>query len=322
MTTRARRGIERLASAGRRGADVRSDLWVQIEPRDRDGIDLELRSRVEPYYGDAIRAQVRDLCGRLGVLHARLEVEDSGALPFTIAARVECAVRRAGGRGAEALPEPSAAARPPNPRDRLRRSRLYLPGNEPKFMVNALLHGADCIILDLEDAVHPSEKDAARLLVRNALRTLDFGAAERMVRINPLPLGSEDLQAVVPQSPDVVLLPKCESAAQVREVESEIARIRDGAERAAGSTARATRTAPIWLLPIVESALGVVRAFEIASASPLVVGLTIGLEDYTADLGVARTAEGRESFFARTTVVNAAKAAGVQAIDKIGRAHV
>ena len=101
----------------------------------------------------------------------------------------------------------------------MRRSRLYLPGNEPKYFVNAGLHGPDAVILDLEDSVHHAEKDAARLLVRNTLRAVDFGAAERMVRINQLPLGMADLEEIVPQSPDLILIPKVETAAQVAEVD-------------------------------------------------------------------------------------------------------
>jgi len=93
----------------------------------------------------------------------------------------------------------------------MRRSRLYLPGSEPKYFVNAALHGPDAIILDLEDSVHPAEKDAARILVRNALRAVDFGKCERMVRINQLPLGLEDLAEIIPESPDMVLLPKADA---------------------------------------------------------------------------------------------------------------
>jgi citrate lyase subunit beta / citryl-CoA lyase len=101
-------------------------------------------------------------------------------------------------------------------KDKLRRSRLYLPGNEPKFFINAGLHSPDGIILDLEDSVSPSEKDAARFIVRNALRSVDFYDAERMVRINQLPKGIEDLKFIVPHKIHVVLIPKCESAAQVK----------------------------------------------------------------------------------------------------------
>src|SRR5271157_1277726 len=179
----------RRAEAGRAGGDVRSDLHVSFEERASGGIEIELRSRVELYYGDVIRQQVRDVLQTLGVEHAFLEIVDEGALPFVIAARIEAVVRRAGlGQGKSALPE-AVALPAQSARDRLRRSRLYLPGNEPKYFINAGLHAPDAIILDLEDSVHHAEKDVARLLVRNALRAVDFRAAERMVRINQLPLG-------------------------------------------------------------------------------------------------------------------------------------
>jgi citrate lyase subunit beta / citryl-CoA lyase len=301
-TSRLRRG-----EAGRAGGDVRSDLHVSFEERASGGIQIGLRSRVELYYGDVIRQQVRDILRALGVEHGFLEIVDEGALPFVIAARIEAAVRRAGlGQGKSALPE-AATLPPTSSRDRLRRSRLYLPGNEPKYFVNAGLHAPDAIILDLEDSVHHAEKDAARLLVRNALRAVDFGAAERMVRINQLPLGLADLEEIVPQSPDLMLIPKVETASQVSDVVGAIDSIaqRTGVSR------------PIWLMPILESALGVENAFAIATASDRVAGITIGLEDYTADLGVAKTPTGGESLYARMRVVNAAHAAHVQAIDSV-----
>jgi len=297
----------RRGEAGRAGNDVRSDLHVIFEERASGGIEMVLRSRVELYYGDVIRQQVRDVLRALGVEHALIEIVDEGALPFVIAARVESAVRRAGlAPGKPALPE-AVTLGAPSQRDRLRRSRLYLPGNEPKYFVNAGLHGPDTVILDLEDSVHYAEKDAARLLVRNALRAVDFGAAERMVRINQLPLGLTDLEEIVPQSPDLILIPKVETAAQVVEVDAAIT-----------SIAKQTGvTRPIWLMPILESALGIENAFAIATASERIAAITIGLEDYTADLGVAKTAGGSESLYARQRVVNAAHAARVQAIDSV-----
>jgi citrate lyase subunit beta/citryl-CoA lyase len=297
----------RVFEAGRAGADVRSDLKVTFEPRDSGGIEIELRSRVAPYYGTSIREQARQVLEALGVKHAHVLIEDEGALPFVIFARMEAAVRRASlGRGRRVLPE-QVPLPPPSPRDRLRRSRLYLPGSEPKYFVNAGLHAPDAIILDLEDAVHPSEKDTARIVVRNALRAVDFGAAERMVRINQLPLGLADLEEIVPEAPDLILIPKVERREQVIEVEQKVVEIasNNGVNR------------PIWLMPILESALGVENAFAVATASARVVAITIGVEDYTADLGVAKTAEGRESQWARMRLVNAAKAAGVQANDSV-----
>ena len=295
------------AEAGQWGKDVRSDLHVTIEPRDRGGLEITLESRVKPYYGDSILAQSRQVLESLGVKHARVQVHDEGALPFVISARIETAIKRAGlGDGQKALPDPVALPER-SPRDRLRRSRLYLPGSEPKYFINAGVHGPDAIILDLEDSVHHGQKDAARILVRNALRAVDFGACERMVRINQLPMGLEDLAEVIPEAPDLVLIPKTEHSLQVTEVERMISEL----------MARHHLNRPIWLMPIVESALGIENAFAIATTSPNVSALTIGLEDYTADMGVAKTAEGRESLYARSRLVNAATAAGIQAIDSV-----
>jgi len=316
------------AEAGRRGPDVRSDCWVRITSASAGGVDLKLVSKVEVMYGDAIRRLVRDVLTALGVPHATVEMEDAGALPFVQMARLEAAVRRlrdaeprASGRAAAAppvscaaeyLPEFAAHARYRAQRERLRRSRLYLPGNEPKFMLNAGLHGPDGVILDLEDSVAPAAKDEARLLVRNALRAIDFRGAERMVRINQGQRGLADLDFIVPHNVHVILVPKVEDPDQVRQVDACIDGILAGPVR--GTEGSVTRP---FLMPIIESARGAIRAYDIASASPNVVVLTIGLEDYTADLGVQRTPEGRESFWARCQVVNAARAAGVQPIDTV-----
>jgi citrate lyase subunit beta/citryl-CoA lyase len=299
--------IAKTFSAGRSGKDIRSDLAVSFTPRASGGLEIELTSRVASYYGDSIRAQVGDVLRQMGVADAHVKVEDEGALPFVISARVEASVRRAwGGKGKRVLPERTATLRA-SQRDRLRRSRLYLPGAEPKYFVSAALYQPDAIILDLEDSVHPTEKDVSRILVRNALRCVDFGACERMVRINQLPLGIVDLEEVVPEHPDLILIPKTETPQQVVEVARKIAEIKR----------QSAMSSPIWLMPILESALGIENAYAIAKADTSVVALTIGLEDYTADLGVVKTLEGTESFYARTRLVNAARAAGVQAIDSV-----
>lgn len=296
-----------VGEAGHCGPEIRSDLRVRIEPRERGDIEIQLESRVEPYYGDSIRHQTEDVLEALGVRHAQVQIHDEGALPFVIAARIEAAARRAGlGEGTRVLPDRIRLPEP-SARDRMRRSRLYLPGSEPKYFINAALHGADAIILDLEDSVHPGEKDAARLLVRNALRAVDFLQCERMVRINQLPLGLDDLEEIVPESPDLILIPKVEAASQVIAVSRKIAEVKENYGV----------TRPIWLMPILESAIGIENAFVVATASEDVVALTIGLEDYTADLGVVKTSGGAESLYARQRIVNAAHAAGVQAIDSV-----
>ena len=288
--------------AGRAGPDVRSDLFAAVELADEGGVQIELTSRLGRLYGKAIETEARRVCEALGVDHAKLHIEDGGALDPVIGARVESALRQAGVSGGDARPARTIPPGEPTTRDRLRRSRLYLPGDQPKLSVNAGLHRPDGVILDLEDSVHPSHKDSARLVVRNLLRTMDFMEAERMVRINPLPLGLDDLAAIAPEEPDVILIPKVEDADTVRAVDE---RIRQLTERR------------VWLMPILETALGIERAFDIASAVERVVALTIGLEDYTADLGVIKTVEGTESVYARSRLVNAARAAGCQPIDSV-----
>ncbi len=297
----------RIGEAGNLGADIRSDLHVRVELRESGGIAISLESRVKTYYGGSIHRQAEEVLEALGVRHALVHIRDEGALPFVISARIEAAVRRAGiGECTRVLPD-QIRLPAPSTRDRLRRSRLYVPGSEPKYFINAALHGADGVILDLEDSVHPSEKDAARLLVRNALRAVDFLQCERMVRINQLPLGLEDLNELVPESPDFILIPKVEHPEQIVEV----------ARRAKEIQADYGTTRPIWLMPILESAIGIENAFPIAAASDRIVALTIGLEDYTADLGVVKTLGGAESLYARQRLVNAAHAAHLQAIDSV-----
>lgn len=297
--------MARFGEAGKRDAGTRSDCWVGVEVQDAGGIRLTLQSKVGALYGDAIRAQVAEGCHALGVAHAKVEVVDAGALPYVLSARLEAAVLRAGhAPAAPWLPAARDGFDRPSERGRLRRSRLYLPGNEPKFFPNAGLHGPDGLILDLEDSVAPAEKDAARVLVRNALRTLDFHGAERMVRINQGDRGLADLEWVVGHGVQLVLVPKVEDPAQVAAVAARIDQLRAGGPE-------------VLLMPIIESALGAWRAFEIAGASPAVVALAIGLEDYTADIGAQRTQAGTESFWARAQVLNGARAAGVQPIDTV-----
>jgi citrate lyase subunit beta/citryl-CoA lyase len=174
-------------------------------------------------------------------------------------------------------------------------------------MLNAGLFGSDGVILDLEDSVAPAEKDTARFLVRNALRAIDFGDAERMVRINPTPAGLQDLPAVVPHGVNLILIPKAEKPSDITEVANAIDQI----------TARHRITDPIWLMPILESAKGVLHAQAIGAAHERVSSLAFGAEDFTRDIQAERTVDGRESFVARSLVVLGARAAGVQPIDTV-----
>ncbi len=192
---------------------------------------------------------------------------------------------------------------------KLRRSRLYMPGNNPYLSQNAFLFGADCIILDLEDSVPPSEKFDTRILVREILRNVDFGGTEKTVRINQMssPYGRDDLEEIVPAEPDAIFIPKAETADDVRIVDEIVAEIK----------AKHKIDKEIFYMPIIESAKGVWNAFDIASASENVVLLAFGAEDFTRDIGAQRTREGKEQFVARSMVVLGAKAAGVQASDTV-----
>lgn len=285
----------------------RSDCRIALTLKKSGGIQISLNSKVAVLYGASIRQICESLLAFFGIDHAELQIDDSGAADYVIMARLEACIKQLSKTDRSRLPELLPQNTAGTARDRLRRSRLYLPGNTPKLAINAGLHSGDGIILDLEDSVAPARKDEARILVRNTLRAVDFYGAERMVRINQGERGLMDLNAVVPQHVNVILLPKCESAEQVRTVDSHIQQLRK----------EHNIEHETWIMPIIESAMGVMRAFEIAGASPNVIALAVGLEDYTADIGAPRTPEGTESFFARSMIVNAAKACGIQAIDSV-----
>jgi citrate lyase subunit beta / citryl-CoA lyase len=293
-----------MANSVSAGRSAKEDVVVTLAPGG-SGVKVELESSVGRLYGERIEEVVRDTLGRLGIRDCNARAKDQGALDWVIMARVEAAARRLDPKlTAEALPEPYRPLPGPVPRDKTRRSRLYLPGNQPDLMHGAALFRPDGVILDLEDAVAPAEKDAARILVRNALRAVDFGDCERMVRINQGQRGLDDLPFVLPHAVQTLLAPKAEKAADVVAVATRLRELGYGGGK-------------VWLMPIVESALGVLHAYEIASAAPEVCAIAFGAEDFTRDIGAARSREGRESFVARCHVVLAARAAGVQPIDTV-----
>jgi citrate lyase subunit beta/citryl-CoA lyase len=259
-------------------------------------------------YGKQMEALAREILTYFDVPHARVRIVDSGSLDFVLAARLEAAIKKVvPAEQKEYLPPMLPDNRYFSRRDAFRISRLYLPGNTPALMLNAGIHKPNGIILDLEDSVAPDKKEEARLLVRNALRQVNFYGAERMVRINPLPGGLEDLKAVIPHHVHMVLVPKAEDPDDLRLIDRTIREI----------THNAGGDREVYLMPIIETALGVERAYALATATPSVAAMAVGLEDLTADLGVARTAEGTETFYARIRLVNACKAAGIQPIDSV-----
>lgn len=189
----------------------------------------------------------------------------------------------------------------------MRRSMLFLPGNSPNILLNADFLGSDSIILDLEDAVAPTEKDAARILVRNAITSLSY-TREVIVRINPVesPYWQKDLRAIIPVKPDMIMPTKVGCAADVKIVADFITQLEKEFGMEEGG---------VKMIPLIETALGVENAYEIASADSRVTAIFLGGEDFTADMRCKRTKEGTEIFYARSRMVLAARAAGVDVYD-------
>lgn len=190
----------------------------------------------------------------------------------------------------------------------MRRSMLFLPGNTPNMIINGDALGADCIILDLEDAVSPDEKDAARLLVRCAIERMGFTGVEITVRINSIDTDywKDDLEAIVPLRPNLIMPPKASCAEDILTVDAYIS----GIEARCGM-----EQGTVKLIPLIETAKGVENAYAIASACPRVAAIFLGGEDLTADLRCKRTKAGNEIDYARKRLVVAARAAGVDVYD-------
>jgi citrate lyase subunit beta/citryl-CoA lyase len=187
---------------------------------------------------------------------------------------------------------------------------LYLPGNNPNMLTRGYLFGSDGLILDLEDAVAVSEKDTARILVREILRRGEFGPCEVTVRINGVDtdLWRDDLAAIVPCGIDGIRAPKVESPQTVRDLDEELSKI----ESASGVDVGRTK-----IFCLLETAFGVWNAYDIAKSSPRVAAIIPGGEDLAADLRTNRSAEGTELEWVRRMIVIAARAAGVDALDTV-----
>ena len=299
--------MDKTGTAGNKGPGIRSDVWVAVSPVRGGGLQINIDSKVKALFGRQIRALVEEMLHFFEIEHAQVVIEDAGAVDFVLAARLEGAIKQVIQTDKEFLLPLLEENTTASGKDDFRFSRLYLPGNSPKLMLNAGVHKPNGLILDMEDAVAPAKKTEARFLVRNALRSLHFYAAERMVRINQGKRGLEDLEYVIPHFANMILIPKCEEVEDVLRVAGKSKQLLE----------QNNLDHPVWFMPIVESAKGVMNAYQIAGADPHVAAMAIGLEDYTADLGTRRTNEGTESFFARSMVVNAARAAGIQPIDSV-----
>jgi citrate lyase subunit beta/citryl-CoA lyase len=281
------------------GMEEKGDCLVESIP---GAGAVEVATKSEALLGKGIRAVAEKT---LSALDAKVgvRIEDFGALDYALAARIEAAIRAG---SSEHEPIAVSPERGPSERDRPRRSRLYAPGNRPRLLAGIEVHGADCVLLDLEDSVPASEKASARILVKHLLGAIRF-PGEVWVRINPLDVcGEEDVREVLIGRPHGVCLPKAESPADVARL-SELLSLREGELGAQdGST---------WVMPILETARGVLHAEEIARAGGRVVALAFGAEDYTRDVGGLRSWD--SLLFARSMIVVAAAAAGIQASDTV-----
>ncbi|MDH8678268.1 citrate (pro-3S)-lyase subunit beta [Fusibacter bizertensis] len=193
---------------------------------------------------------------------------------------------------------------------RLRRTMLYVPGNNAGMMADAMIYGADSIMFDLEDSISLKEKDAARHLVYQAVKNLDFGGVELVCRVNGLdsPYGENDIEAMVAAGIHVIRLPKTETVEDIRAVEQLIAKYEVKHNIEVGT---------VKMMAAIESALGIINAYSIATASNRLIGIAIGAEDYVTNLKTTRSASGVELLYARSQLLNAARAAGIAALDTV-----
>ncbi|HAZ37748.1 MAG TPA: citrate (pro-3S)-lyase subunit beta [Clostridiaceae bacterium] len=194
--------------------------------------------------------------------------------------------------------------------ERLRRTMMFVPGSNPSMLKDAYIYGADSLMFDLEDAVAINEKDSARFLVYNAIKTIDYGNTEIVVRINGLdtPFGKDDIEAVVRAGADVIRLPKTERKEDILEVEAVIEEVEKKCGRSIGSTK---------MMAAVESPIGVINAYSIATSSKRLIGIALGAEDYVTNMKTKRYADGTELLGAREGIVIAARAAGIYALDTV-----
>ncbi len=194
--------------------------------------------------------------------------------------------------------------------EKLRRTMMYVPGNNPAMLADATVYGADSIMFDLEDSVALSEKDTARWLVYEMVKTGDYSDTEIVVRINGLdsPFGQKDIEAMVRAGVDVIRLPKTDSREDVLAVENIIASVEEKIGRPVGST---------LMMAAIESPLGIINAYEIATASKRLIGIAIGAEDFVTSMKTKRSPQGVELISARGQLVIAARAAGIAALDTV-----
>lgn len=282
------------------GSTNKGDCAVSITRCERQQINIV--SENDHLFGVGLQSVVRESLATLEADQLCVDLEDHGAVDYVVKARLEAAVRAV---MPQIEPMPVKPQKRRTLRDRLRRTRLYAPGNNPRLLMGVELHGSDCVLIDLEDSVPEAEKTVARILAKHLLAEVRF--SEVFVRINNLEAcGRQDLAEVMLASPHGICLPKTESSSDVAKLEREIALLEGDLGIEPGST---------LIMPIVETGKGVLNAPEIACASRRVAMMAFGAEDYTRDVGARRTQE--SLLYPRSRIVAACAACGIQSSDTV-----
>jgi len=329
----------------------KSDCLVKYQAT-AEPLSIEVHSSVQSLFGNAIRTCAMQMLEEFKVTTGALLVDDDGALDLVIRARIEAVLRSAGYLSqkrlfVDASSEISRQTGVPTIESEKNASldggierpgrslvkqqvRLYMPGDQPHFAINAEFYGADILIFDLEDSVPLARKFEARILVRRFLEnSFLFRKSERAVRINPLSTEESvhDIAEIVPAMPDIILLPKCESAMDVERLDTLLTANEEEYGLVPGS---------IRIMPIIESAKGVLAAYEIARASQRNSALCFGYEDFSRDIqskpDIVKVAHVQDdgsqkvniqlnpvssidSLLARQIIILASRAAGIEPLD-------
>ncbi len=294
-----------IGTAGKKVSNTASDCHISINIQSEGGLQIDLISNSENPNTKWNRELVSDMLQCYKVQHARITINETNAPGYVIAARMEAAIKQVLDTKLNYLLPQRKENTKGSDKNKSRISLFCAAGDSPELFMYQGINNPSGLILDLEKNVSQDKKGEARIMVRHALRSMDFHGSERMVRINQIPKGLDDLRPIVSQYVNLILIPKCEASEDIHRVNEVINIIKK--EHKVKQT--------IWLIPLIENALGVIKSFEIASASYNVAALAFGTENYQANMGIQHSTEGNETLFARNTVLHAAKAAGIQAID-------
>ncbi|WP_295158348.1 aldolase/citrate lyase family protein [uncultured Brachyspira sp.] len=190
------------------------------------------------------------------------------------------------------------------------RSWLFAPANSPKLLYNSVIYKPDAIIFDLEDAVALKEKEDARELLIEALKSIDYGAIPIFARVNSIktPFGFDDIKYLVQAGLKHIRLPMCDSSEEIKEVDDFLTKLEEQ---------NGIKKGTVVIAAALETPIGVYNAYDIAVASDRVIGISLGAEDFTRCMGIERTKDEEELAYARGKIVLEAHAAGVACVDGV-----